>query len=95
MSTYQKNGISFNLNDDSWIQFPKMGNADSKFSRGTIEKLIHSVEIDWDGAVLPNADANTGGSKTINDTSELMALINTMQKEIYVLTAAVVALAQK
>ena len=64
--------------------------------RNYFNKLINAVEIDWNGAVLPDADPSTGGpTSAINDTSQVLELINTMQKEIYVLTAAVIALSQK
>ena len=95
MSTYTKDGISFSLNSDSVLEWGKSQHIDSSFNRNVIHKLINAVELDWNGANLPNADPNTGSSKTINDTSELLSLINTMQKEIYVLTAAVIALAQR
>ena len=56
--------------------------------------IINAVDIDWNGAVLPNGDITTGGSKTIATTGELMKMINEMQKEIYTLTAAVITLAR-
>ena len=57
--------------------------------------LINVVNVDWNGAVIPNGDLANGTSKTINTTGELLSLINEMQQEIYVLSAAVVALANK
>ena len=56
---------------------------------------INTVDIDWNSAVLPNSDTSTGGSKTITNSGELLKLIDDMQKEIYVLTAAVIALANR
>ena len=59
-----------------------------------IKPVVNAVEIDWNGAILPNAEITTGGPKTINTTGELLNLVNEMQKEIYTLTAAVIAVAQ-
>ena len=52
-----------------------------------ITTILNAVEIDWNGAVLSNADIAT--------TSDLLELVNEMQKEIYVLGAAVISLANK
>lgn len=60
-----------------------------------ITTFLNAVEIDWNGAVLPNADIANATSKTINTTSDLLELVNEMQKEIYVLGAAVISLANK
>ncbi len=56
-----------------------------------IATILNAVEIDWNGAILENADIENGTSKTINTTSDLLELINEMQKEIYVIGAAVIA----
>ena len=53
---------------------------------------INAVDIDWNGAVLPDGDIANGSNLTINTTGELLKLINEMQKEIYVLSAAVIAI---
>ena len=53
--------------------------------------LFDAININWNGAVLPNG-SSTGGSITIERTDQLLELINNMQDEIYVLTAAVIAL---
>lgn len=50
--------------------------------------VVNAVDIDWNGGVLPNGDIETGNSVTINTTGELLSLINKMQEEIYVLSAA-------
>lgn len=60
-----------------------------------ITTILNAVEIDWNGAVLSNADIANATSKTINTTSDLLELVNEMQKEIYVLGAAVISLANK
>jgi len=50
--------------------------------------IINAVDIDWNSAVIPNGDLENGTSKTINTTGELLSLIDKMQEEIYVLSAA-------
>lgn len=50
--------------------------------------IINAVDIDWNSAVIPNGDIENGTSETINTTGELLSLINKMQEEIYVLSAA-------
>lgn len=87
--------VTFNIQDNAAKSFLKLQHAYSEVDRNYFSKLINAVEIDWNGAVLPDANPSTGGSTSINDTSDLLELINTMQKEIYVLTAAVIALANK
>ena len=47
---------------------------------------INTIDIDWNNAELPNSDSLTGSSKTIQNSGELLKLINDMQKEIYILT---------
>ena len=90
------NGIKFSYNEDSALELGKISSAQTDADLNRFRKVINALEIDWNGAVLPNANpANGGATSAINDTSELLALINTMQKEIYVLTAAVIALAQR
>ena len=55
---------------------------------------VNAVDIDWNGAVLPNGNLENSSSLTINTTGELLNLINEIQKEIYALSAAVIALAK-
>jgi len=47
---------------------------------------INTIDIDWNNAELPNSDSLTGSSKTIQNSGELLKLIDDMQKEIYILT---------
>jgi len=54
--------------------------------------IVQMYDVDWNGAVLPDANLTTAGSVTINTTGQLLNLINEMQKEIYVLSAAVIAI---
>lgn len=57
--------------------------------------LTFAPDINWCGALLPNASPSSAGAITINTSSDLLDLINNMQQEIYTLTAAVIALANK
>jgi len=57
-----------------------------------VEKSINTVEIDWNGAVLKGADLENNANLTLNTSGDLLKLIEDIQKEIYVLSAAVIAL---
>jgi len=39
---------------------------------GKLPTTINGLEIDWNGAVLPNANFQSGGSLTINSTGDLL-----------------------
>lgn len=69
---------------------------------GINSKVVNCVDIDWNGAVLPNGDIANGSSKTINTTGELLKLINdmssqisTLNEQVYALGAAVIAIGSK
>lgn len=64
---------------------------DTTLTESDIAKSFNSIEIDWNGARLPNGDPSTGQQKVINTTGELMKQIDDMQKEIYVLSAMLIA----
>lgn len=66
----------------------------TKLNAGSINKIINAVAIDWNKAQLPNS-SNIGGNLEIQTTGQLLSLINDMQKEIYTLTAAVIALSNR
>ncbi len=78
-------------------------NENEHFSKSPATKIaagkgglhFHCVQIDWNGAQLPQADPASGGAYTITSTGKLLSLINEMQKEIYTLAAAVIALSNK
>jgi hypothetical protein len=55
---------------------------------------IVALDITWCDAQLPNS-SDTGGNKSISTTEDLLTLINEMNKRLYVLTAAVIALSNK
>lgn len=56
--------------------------------------ILNTVDIDWNNAWLPNSGSN-GTGQAVTTSGDVLKLIDDMQKEIYVLTAAVIALAQK
>lgn len=89
--------VTFNIKNNALVRAKKIQHiANSIEDNEYAEKLINAVEIDWNGAVLSDANPSNGGATSqINDTAQLLDLINTMQKEIYVLTAAVIALSQQ
>jgi hypothetical protein len=57
--------------------------------------IVNAVDIDWNGAVLPNGDIENGTSVTINTTGDLLKLIDKMNEQIYALSAAVIAIGTK
>lgn len=58
------------------------------------DPIINAAEIDWNEAQLPNS-GDTAGNQEIKSTGNLLSLINEMNKRLYVLTAAVIALSNK
>lgn len=98
---FTKDNITFSDFTNNAIHMTKTANghfsgvAVNKIAAGLGGLYMHCVQIDWNGAQLPNADPTTGGQYTITHTSSLLSLINEMQKEIYTLTAAVIALSNK
>lgn len=93
--SYTNNGIEFtNLNSSPTPYKPINGKivlTQNKFAYANedgIKPAVNAVEIDWNGAVIPNGDIENGTSKTINTTGELLSLIDKIQEEIYVLSAA-------
>lgn len=61
----------------------------------SIKPAVNAVDIDWNEAVIPYGNLETGDSVTVNSTGELLSLISKMQQEIFVLSAAVAALSEK
>jgi len=100
--SYTSNGIQFtNLNSSPSPRKTINGKLFSQLNdfayanEDGIKPMLNAVEIDWNGAVIPNGDLENGTSKTINTTGDLLSLIDKMQEEIYVLSAAVVALSAR
>ena len=56
--------------------------------------MIVALDINWCGAQLHNSSDN-GGNKSISTTEELLTLVNDMNKRLYTLAAAVVALSNR
>ena len=61
----------------------------------SVKPAVNAVDIDWNEAVIPYGNLETGQSVTVNSTGELLSLISKMQQEIFVLSAAVAALSEK
>lgn len=57
-----------------------------------LKPAVNAVDIDWNEAVIPHGNLETGGSATVNSTGELLSLISRMQQEIFELSATVTAL---
>ena len=58
----------------------------------SIKPAVNAVDIDWNEAVIPYGNLETGDSVTVNSTGELLSLISKMQQEIFELSATVTAL---
>lgn len=57
-----------------------------------VKPAVNAVDIDWNAAVIPYGNLETGDSATVNSTGELLSLISRMQQEIFELSATVTAL---
>ena len=57
-----------------------------------VQPAVNAVDIDWNEAVIPYGNLETGGTVTVNSTGELLSLISRMQQEIFELSATVTAL---
>ena len=74
MATITQNGISFNniktagVRTDTWPIYIG-GNQQGPDEDGGV---INAVDIDWNGAVLPNSNTSFGTSITINTTGEII-----------------------
>lgn len=58
----------------------------------SVKPAVNAVDIDWNAAVIPYGNLETGNSTTVNSTGELLSLISKMQQEIFELSATVTAL---
>jgi len=74
------------------VKRPNEGSLPQDWYNAGSYHIVEAPDIKWCGAVLPNGDISTGGQMSIDTTGELLSLINSMQNEIYVLGAAVMAL---
>ena len=57
-----------------------------------LKPAVNAVDIDWNEAVIPYGNLETGESTTVNSTGELLSLISRMQQEIFELSATVASL---
>ena len=96
MASFTQDGIQFTTVLKGQSLPNKYGNGNNgEFADAAtdgVEPFINAVEIDWNGAVLPNGNIGNATSVTINSTGDLLKLIDDMQKEIYALSAAVIAI---
>ena len=103
-------GVKFASAKLDGIQFNKIQYVGTNDSARTVQKTnpwspehpstsmaytINAVDIDWNNAVIPYGNLETGQSVTVKTTGELLSLISKMQQEIFVLSAAVAALSHK
>jgi len=99
MKSFTQNEITFNkyrtASDGQAVSAAPVVVAGQEGVDSNFGGIINAVDIDWNGAVLPDGNIQTAGSVTINTSGELLNLINEMQKEIYVLSAAVIAIGSK
>ena len=49
----------------------------------TVKPAVNAVDIDWNAAVIPYGNLETGESATVNSTGELLSIISKMQQEIH------------
>ncbi len=91
-----QDGISFTITQNNFTRVDKKVSIDSevKLNAGKVNKLINAVAIDWNAAQLPDS-GDTAGNIEINSTGGLLSLVNEMNKRLYALTAAVIALSNK
>ena len=82
----QDKGVGIDVNSDVWKTNGSTTNWVS---------AVNAVDIDWNEAVIPYGNLETGESVTVKTTGELLSLISKMQQEIFVLSAAVAALSEK
>ena len=81
MSNFKQNGINFTIDNNYQPGEKKhaikgkivsVANDYAGYEQDDASKLINAVEIDWNGAVLPNSNTSFGTSITINTTGEII-----------------------
>ena len=90
-------GIQFNniqrSGYNSTTQYVRANTPWSTLNASTpLKPAVNAVDIDWNEAVIPYGNLETGDSVTVNSTGELLSLISRMQQEIFELSATVTAL---
>ena len=75
MATFIQNGITFTASQGKIKLLGKISSGlnGSFTDAGTdgVEPFVNVVDIDWNGAVLPDGNIQTAGSVTINTTGEI------------------------
>lgn len=97
MSTINQKGIDFNnINVGEKVfstggKYSHVDNTwDGVYDPADIYMSVNAVEIDWQGAKLPNVSLSyLQNNNTINTSGDLLALINDMQGQINVLAELV------
>ena len=56
---------------------------DTLDTRTSLKPAVNAVDIDWNAAVIPYGNLETGESTTVNSTGELLSLISRMQQVAY------------
>ena len=100
ISSAKLDGIQFNkiqsTGFNSAAKYVRANTPWSTLNTSTpVQPAVNAVDIDWNEAVIPYGNLETGESVTVNSTGELLSLISKMQQEIFVLSAAVAALSEK
>ena len=100
-------GVKFASAKLDGIQFNKIQYVGINYSARTVQKTnpwspehpstsmaytINAVDIDWNNAVIPYGNLETGENVNVKTTGELLSLISKMQQEIFELSATVTAL---
>ena len=100
-------GVKFASAKLDGIQFNKIQYVGTNDSARTVQKTnpwspehpstsmaytINAVDIDWNNAVIPYGNLETGENVNVKTTGELLSLISKMQQEIFELSATVTAL---
>ncbi len=80
MSNFKQNGINFTIENNFQTgeknhsikgKITSAFNDYQGYEQDDASKLVNAVEIDWNGAVLPNSNTSFGTSITINTTGEI------------------------
>ena len=96
-SSAKLDGIQFNnIQKDGYNSVSRYVLKDTPWStlnpKTPVKPAVNAVDIDWNAAVIPYGNLETGDSATVNSTGELLSLISRMQQEIFELSATVTAL---
>ena len=87
-SSAKLDGIQFNnIQKEGYNSVLRYVLADTPWSTlnpsTPVKPAVNAVDIDWNAAVIPYGNLETGESTTVNSTGELLSLISRMQQEVY------------